>query len=177
MKKIVSLFFIFSGLILLNSCQNEPEEVQNYTYPTDNVDTKDNSFESKSEKKIGIEFLEKNKKRKEVKTTESGLQYEILKEGNGPKPSVSSVVKVHYTGTLIDGTKFDSSVDRGEPIEFSLNQVIAGWTEGLQLMPIGSKFKFYIPSELAYGDNPRPGGPIKPGSTLIFDVELLDFKK
>ena len=130
-----------------------------------------------SEKQIGTKFLEQNKKKSGVKVTSSGLQYEVVKQGTGKKPTASNTVKVHYTGTLIDGTKFDSSVDRGTPAEFRLDQVIAGWTEGLQLMAVGSKFKFYIPSELAYGDNPREGGPIQPGSTLIFDVELLDIKK
>lgn len=130
-----------------------------------------------SEKQIGLKFLEQNKKKSGVKVTASGLQYEVIKQGAGKKPSASNTVKVHYTGTLIDGTKFDSSVDRGTPAEFRLDQVIAGWTEGLQLMPVGSKFKFYIPSELAYGDNPRERGPIQPGSTLIFDVELLEIKK
>jgi FKBP-type peptidyl-prolyl cis-trans isomerase len=95
--------------------------------------------------------------------------------GTGAKPSATDRVKVHYHGTLIDGTVFDSSVERGEPITFGLNQVIAGWTEGVQLMPIGSKFIFYIPSNLAYGD--RAAGSIKPGSTLIFEVELLDIEK
>jgi FKBP-type peptidyl-prolyl cis-trans isomerase FklB len=130
-----------------------------------------------SEKQIGLKFLEQNKKKSGVKVTASGLQYEVVKQGTGKKPTPSNTVKVHYTGTLIDGTKFDSSVDRGQPAEFRLDQVIAGWTEGLQLMAVGSKFKFYIPSELAYGDNPREGGPIQPGSTLIFDVELLEVKK
>ena len=130
-----------------------------------------------SEKQIGLKFLEQNKKKSGVKVTASGLQYEVIKQGTGKKPSVSNTVKVHYTGTLIDGTKFDSSFDRGKPSEFVVSQVIEGWIEGLQLMSVGSKFKFYIPSELAYGDNPREGGPIQPGSTLIFDVELLEVKK
>lgn len=124
--------------------------------------------------KAGKEFLEKNKNNKSVYTTKSGLQYMKIKEGNGPKPKVTSTVKVHYTGTLIDGTKFDSSVDRGEPIEFPLNQVIPGWTEGLQLMPEGSKYMLYIPYNLGYGE--QPVGDIPPGSTLIFEVELLEVK-
>jgi FKBP-type peptidyl-prolyl cis-trans isomerase len=130
-----------------------------------------------SEKQIGPKFLEQNKKKSGVKVTASGLQYEVIKQGIGKKPTASNTVKVHYTGTLVDGTKFDSSVDRGEPTEFGVNQVIPGWIEGLQLMAVGSKYKFYIPSELAYGDNPPPGGVIQPGSTLIFDVELLEIKK
>jgi FKBP-type peptidyl-prolyl cis-trans isomerase FklB len=120
-----------------------------------------------------IAFLEQNKERKGILTTESGLQYEILVEGNGPKPADTSSVTVHYHGTLIDGTVFDSSVERGEPSSFRLNQVISGWTEVLQLMPTGSKWKVFIPSELAYGSNPRPGGPIKPNMALIFEIELI----
>ncbi|MBU2951873.1 FKBP-type peptidyl-prolyl cis-trans isomerase [Tamlana agarivorans] len=127
-------------------------------------------------KEEGIAFLEENKGKDGVKTTASGLQYIVLKEGTGAKPTSSSKVKVHYHGTLIDGTVFDSSVDRGEPAEFGVTQVIKGWTEGLQLMSEGAKYKFFIPQELAYGANPRPGGPIKPYATLIFDVELLEVK-
>ncbi len=122
----------------------------------------------------GVAFLEANKSKEGVQTTESGLQYIVLKEGSGEKPTTTSKVKVHYHGTLLDGTVFDSSVDRGEPAEFGVTQVIKGWTEGLQLMPLGSKYKFFIPQELAYGANPRPGGAIKPYATLIFDVELLE---
>ena len=123
----------------------------------------------------GEEFLAANKLREGVITTESGLQYEVIKQGKGPKPTADSKVKVHYHGTLIDGTVFDSSVDRGEPIEFSLNQVIKGWTEGVQLMPVGSKYKFYIPQDLGYGS--RAAGQIPPYSTLIFEVELLGIVK
>lgn len=128
-------------------------------------------------KLAGEKFLEENKTKPGVKTTESGLQYIVEKEGTGEKPTATSKVKVHYTGTLIDGTVFDSSVDRGKPAEFGVSQVIKGWTEGLQLMPVGSKYKFFIPQELAYGAFPRQGGPIKPFSTLIFEVELLDIVK
>ncbi|MBR1996526.1 MAG: FKBP-type peptidyl-prolyl cis-trans isomerase, partial [Paludibacteraceae bacterium] len=110
-----------------------------------------------------------------VTTTESGLQYEVLKMGKGKKPAATDRVKVHYHGTLIDGTVFDSSVDRGEPIVFGLNQVIKGWTEGVQLMPVGSKFRFYIPQELGYGA--QNAGSIPPYSTLIFEVELLGIEK
>ena len=119
----------------------------------------------------GENFLEANKAVAGVKVTESGLQYKVTKMGKGKKPSATDKVKVHYHGTLIDGTVFDSSVERGEPIVFGLNQVIPGWTEGVQLMPVGSKFTFYIPQELAYGD--RETGEIKPYSALIFEVELL----
>ncbi len=121
----------------------------------------------------GEKFLADNMLRQGVNVTESGLQYEILVEGNGEKPTSESQVTVHYHGTLIDGTVFDSSVDGGEPVDFGVGQVIRGWTEVLQLMPTGSKWKVFIPSELAYGANPRPGGPIKPHMALIFDIELI----
>ena len=120
----------------------------------------------------GKKFLEENANNKSVYQTKSGLQYKIVKKGNGKKPKATDKVKVHYTGTLIDGKKFDSSVDRGEPAEFFLNQVIPGWTEGLQLMDVGSKYILYIPYNLGYGEQPM--GAIPPGSTLIFEVELLD---
>lgn len=120
-------------------------------------------------------FLEKNAKEKGVVTTASGLQYKIIKEGQGPKPTDTSTVSVHYNGTLLDGTVFDSSIERGQPAEFPLNRVIKGWTEGIKLMSVGSKYKFWIPSELAYGDN-GAGGKIKPGALLVFDVELLAIK-
>lgn len=117
-------------------------------------------------------FLAENSKKSGVIVTASGLQYEIISEGFGQKPSASDTVRVHYEGTLTDGTVFDSSYARGEPVEFPLSGVIQGWTEGVQLMNVGSKFKFYIHSSLAYGAN--GGGPIPPYSTLIFEVELLD---
>ena len=121
----------------------------------------------------GEEFLANNAKEEGVITTASGLQYKVLQKGNGNNnPGPTDRVKVHYHGTLIDGTVFDSSVERGSPISFGLNQVIKGWTEGLQLMVVGQKNRLYIPSDLAYG-NRGAGGKIGPGSTLIFDVELL----
>lgn len=126
-------------------------------------------------KEAGLAFLEANKSVEGVQVTESGLQYKVVKMGKGKKPSATDRVKVHYHGTLIDGKVFDSSVERGEPATFALNQVIPGWTEGLQLMPVGSKFTFYIPSELAYGD--RETGEIKPFSALVFEVELLGIEK
>ena len=126
-------------------------------------------------KNAGEKFLAENAKRPEVKTTESGLQYEVITEGKGNKPAATDVVKVHYKGTLIDGTVFDSSYDRGEPAEFPLNGVIKGWTEGLQLMSVGSKYKLYIPYQLGYGER-GAGGTIQPYSALIFDVELLEIK-
>lgn len=127
-------------------------------------------------KQVGEEFLAKNAKRKGVTVTASGLQYEVLKEGKGEQPTATSKVKVHYHGTTPEGVVFDSSVERGEPISFGLDQVIKGWTEGVQLMKVGAKYRFYIPQELAYG----PGSPtelIPPYSVLIFEVELLDIEK
>jgi FKBP-type peptidyl-prolyl cis-trans isomerase FklB len=121
----------------------------------------------------GEKFLAENLKNSNVKSTASGLQYEVLEESNtGKKPALTDKVNVHYHGTLIDGTVFDSSVDRGEPISFPLNGVILGWQEGVQLMDVGSKYRFYIPYDLAYGDR-GAGGSIKPYSALIFDVTLL----
>lgn len=119
------------------------------------------------------QFLAENKKKAGVTTTASGLQYEVLTEGTGAKPSASDTVQVHYHGTLIDGTVFDSSIERGLPATFGVHQVIKGWTEALQLMPVGSKYRLYIPQELAYGAHPHPGGAIKPFMALIFDVELI----
>lgn len=121
----------------------------------------------------GIKFLEENKKKEGVVVTESGLQYIVMKEGEGKQPTATSNVTVHYHGTTPDGTVFDSSVQRNQPATFGLNQVIKGWTEGVQLMKEGAKYKFFIPQELAYGANPRPGGPIKPYMPLVFEVELI----
>ena len=120
-------------------------------------------------------FLSENKSKPGVQTTLTGLQYEILTPAEGPKPKATDSVKVHYQGFLLDGTKFDSSVDRGEPITFPLNQVIPGWTEGVQLMSVGSKYKFYVPSDLGYGEK-GAGQVIPPFATLIFEVELLEIK-
>lgn len=121
----------------------------------------------------GKEFLEENAKKDGVMVTDSGLQYEVLEEGEGEKPSATDEVTVHYHGTLLDGTVFDSSVERGKPSSFTLNRVIPGWTEGLQLMTVGSKYRFYIPYDLAYGDR-ATGDKIKPYSALVFEVELLE---
>lgn len=123
----------------------------------------------------GLAFLEKNKQEPGVKETPSGLQYKVIQEGSGESPASEDVVEVHYTGKLLDGTVFDSSVERGQPIRFPLNGVIKGWTEGLQLMKPGAKYILYIPSDLAYGD--RETGPIPANSTLIFEVELLSIDK
>ncbi len=127
-------------------------------------------------KKEGEDFLKENAEKEGVVTLPSGLQYKIITEGTGAKPQLTDKVKVHYHGTLINGTVFDSSVDRGEPISFPVNGVIAGWTEALQLMPVGSKWELYIPYDLAYGER-GAGQQIGPFSTLIFQVELLDIEK
>jgi len=124
----------------------------------------------------GEAFLAEKTAQEDVVTLPSGLRYKILKEGNGPKPAATDIVSTHYHGTLIDGTVFDSSVDRGEPTEFPVNRVIPGWTEALQLMPVGSKWELYIPYNLAYGEQ-GAGASIEPYSTLIFEVELLEIKK
>ena len=131
-------------------------------------------LESNQEKTNSENFHQEKSKDTNVITLESGLQYKILKEGSGEKPKAENAVKVHYEGSLIDGTVFDSSYTRGTPVEFTLRNVIKGWTEGLQLMPVGSTWEFYIPSKLAYGSNPPLGSKIKPGSTLVFKVELLE---
>ena len=123
----------------------------------------------------GASFLEENKAREGVMVTDSGLQYEVLSEGEGPKPTADDTVSVHYVGTLMDGTEFDSSIARGEPASFPLKGVIPGWTEGLQLMNVGSKYRFVIPSDLAYGER-GAGQAIGPGETLVFEVELLEIK-
>jgi FKBP-type peptidyl-prolyl cis-trans isomerase FklB len=127
-------------------------------------------------KKAGEEFLRINKERAGVQTLPSGLQFQILKEGKGPRPTAHDQVKVHYTGSLINGKIFDSSVERGEPATFGVTQVIPGWVEALQLMPVGSTWRLFIPSELAYGEN-GAGDVIEPNSTLQFDVELLEIVK
>ena len=129
--------------------------------------------QSKDNLKEGLEFLEENKKREGVIELPSGLQYEVIVQGDGELPAASDTVKCHYHGTLIDGTVFDSSVERGEPAELPVNAVIPGWVEALQLMPEGSKWRLYIPPELAYGEQ-GAGGVIKPNSTLIFEIELLE---
>lgn len=135
---------------------------------------KGNKAQAAANREQGVQFLVENAKEEGVNVTASGLQYKVLEAGSGDAhPHATSRVKVHYHGTLIDGTVFDSSVERGEPIEFGLNQVIKGWTEGVQLMVVGEKTRFFIPADLAYGDG--SAGVITPGSTLIFDVELLAF--
>lgn len=150
MIKFLTILFVF----VLISCSETNQ----------NIDQKND---------VGIQFLQDNKTKQGVNTTASGLQYLVINQGTGTvHPKATDRVKVHYHGTLIDGTVFDSSIDRGEPISFGLNQVIKGWTEGLQLMVVGEKTRFFIPSELAYGTR-GAGRTIGPNTTLIFDVELL----
>jgi len=152
------------------------EEAVNYSETVQNRLTTEKAAAKYGDyRKANEGFLAENAKKTGVTTTESGLQYEILKAGNGVKPTTASVVKVHYHGTLIDGTVFDSSVERKTPATFGVNEVIKGWTEALQMMPVGSKWRLYIPQELAYG--PAEQGAIKPFSTLIFDVELISIEK
>ncbi len=134
------------------------------------------SEEAAANKAKGKAFLAENGAREGVETTSSGLQYEILEAGSGPKPSATDTVSVHYRGTLIDGTQFDSSYERGPPATFPLNRVIAGWTEGLQLMPVGSTWNLYLRSDLAYGERGSPP-TIGPGATLIFEVKLLGIEE
>jgi len=158
---------IFSGKTAKYSPNEANDIIQNYL----------NSVGEKkfaSIKEEGEAFLVENKSKAGITTTTSGLQFEVVEEGNGQKPAATNTVKVHYHGTLIDGTVFDSSISRGEPATFGVHQVIPGWTEALQLMSVGSKYRLYIPQELAYGAHPHPGGAIKPFMALIFDVELLD---
>jgi FKBP-type peptidyl-prolyl cis-trans isomerase len=155
------LVIIITGLII-TSCSDETSE-QNNVQPT-NAMEQDVTTE--------MSFLDENKNKEGVIVTGSGLQYEILLEGSGKSPTATDRVTVHYEGTLTDGTVFDSSYQRGEPIDFGLNQVIRGWTEGVQLMKEGAKYKFFIPSELAYGSN-GAGGVIGPDEDLIFTVELI----
>ncbi|MBP9016154.1 MAG: FKBP-type peptidyl-prolyl cis-trans isomerase [Paludibacteraceae bacterium] len=153
-----------------------PQEASGYLQSTmQSLQEKKMEKQYGANKEAGENFLRENAKKPGVITTPSGLQYEIIKKGNGPMPTDSSKVKVHYHGTLIDGTVFDSSVERNEPAEFYVNQVIKGWTEALKLMPVGSKFKIYVPYQLAYGSANQ--GKIKPFSMLIFEVELLSIEK
>ncbi|HKL37871.1 MAG TPA: FKBP-type peptidyl-prolyl cis-trans isomerase [Bacteroidales bacterium] len=126
--------------------------------------------------KEGQEFLAKNKEKEGITTTESGLQYKVIEEGAGASPDANDTVRVHYEGKTIDGETFENSRDQGEPVEFPVNRVISGWTEGLQMMKEGAHYKFFIPTDLAYGSRVRPGGKIEPNEALIFDVELLEVK-
>jgi len=149
----------------------KPEEMQAAMMNAQKKMMEEQQAEAGVNEKSGQEFLEKNKANKNIKVTASGLQYEVLTEGKGKHPKSTDKVQVHYKGTLIDGTEFDSSYKRNQPAEFPLDGVIKGWTEGLQLMKPGAKWKLYVPAEMAYGERGRPGIP--PNSTLIFEVELL----
>ena len=154
-----------------------PEEASAYVQThADAIKAKALEAKYGENKAAGEKFLAENAKKEGVKTTESGLQYKVIKEGKGAIPTETSTVKVHYKGTLVDGTEFDSSYNRNEPTSFRANQVIKGWTEALTMMPVGSKWELYIPQELAYGAR-ETGAQIKPFSTLIFEVELLEIEK
>jgi len=170
MKKVLVMAMAALMMTGMASCGGNDASTSNET-------TEDTSSygDIKDNKTLGREFLEENAKNDSVIQTASGLQYIVLKEGNGIKPEPTDSVTVHYTGTLIDGTVFDSSVERGEPATFPLNKVIPGWIEGLQLMREGSKYRMFIPSDLAYGEKGTKN--ILPNSTLIFDVELIKVTK
>jgi len=164
---------VFSGEKPRMSYDEAKEEIRKYFTAMEEKQRKAAEEMGKVNREAGASFLAENAKRPEVKTTDSGLQYEVVTEGNGPRPERGDQVKVHYTGRLIDGTVFDSSVERGEPATFGVTQVIPGWVEALQLMKAGSKWRLFIPSALAYGPQ-GAGGVIGPDATLIFDVELLE---
>lgn len=151
------------------------EIVQQFFAEQEAIQQAANAEKGKAAKTEGEQFLAENAKKEEVKTTASGLQYQVLRDGNGKQPKATDQVECHYEGTLIDGTKFDSSYDRGQTATFPLNQVIAGWTEGLQLMHEGAKYRFFIPYQLAYGER-GAGASIPPYAALIFDVELVAVK-
>ena len=153
----------------------KPEEAQKAMMDMRMKMMEDRKQQAEQNVEKGKKYLEDNKAKEGVKVTESGLQYKVLKEGEGAQPKETDTVKVHYKGTLIDGTEFDSSYSRNEPAEFPVNRVIKGWIEGLQLMKVGSKYQFFIPSDLAYGPQGRPSIP--PNSVLVFEVELLDIVK
>ncbi len=146
--------------------------VQNYQMQAQQQAQQQQQQDAEINAKEGEEFLAENREKEGVQETQSGLQYEVIEEGSGATPNETDTVLVNYEGSLIDGTVFDSSPEEGTPIP--LNGVIPGWTEGIQLMQEGAKYKFYIPGDLAYGANPRPGGPIGPNETLIFEVELIE---
>ena len=171
MKKLFAIAMAAMLMAGMSSCNNSSSTKQ----ATEEA-AAEYGQQIKDNKTLGREFLEENAKNDSVVQTTSGLQYMVLKEGTGAKPGPTDKVTVHYTGRLIDGTVFDSSVERGEPATFPLNAVIPGWTEGLQLMSEGAKYRLFIPSELAYGSK-GAGDQILPNSTLIFDVELIKVEK
>lgn len=162
---------VFYGSQPKMSYEDAKAEIQKYFTALEAKQQAETAKMGEINEAAGKQYLEENGKRAEVKTLPSGLQYEVITEGDGPLPKSTDRVEVHYTGKLIDGTVFDSSVDRGVPATFGVTQVIPGWVEALQLMKAGSKWRLFIPSQLAYG--PQGAGPIGPNSTLIFDVELL----
>ena len=166
---------VYNGLAPRMSYDEAKKEIQEYFTKMQTEQEAAQAQMAEVNAKAGRDFLEENGKRVEVKTTASGLQYEVLQEGSGKQPKAEDFVTVHYTGKLIDGTVFDSSVERGEPATFGVTQVIPGWVEALQLMKEGAKYRLFIPSQLAYG--PQGAGPIGPNQTLIFDVELIKVGK
>ncbi len=163
---------VFDGAQPRMSYEEAKEEIRKFFTAMEERQQAEAAKKGEINAKAGEEFLSKNAQREGVRTTESGLQYEIIEEGAGESPTKGDRVTVHYTGKLIDGTVFDSSVERGEPATFGVTQVIPGWVEALQMMKVGAKWRLFIPSALAYGPN-GAGGVIGPNSTLIFDVELL----
>lgn len=163
---------VFYGRATKMTAEEAKTEVQSFFMQLQQKQQEENAKMADINAAAGEQFLLENGKRAEVHTTPSGLQYEIVKQGDGPRPTAGDSVTVHYTGKLIDGTVFDSSVDRGVPATFGVTQVIPGWVEALQLMKAGSKWRLHIPSQLAYGPN-GAGGVIGPNATLIFDVELI----
>lgn len=178
-NKEVFIQGFLNGIDSLNFLINEKDTqkiIQTYFKKKQEAEKAAELAKAEVYKKEGVAFLEANKVKEGVKTTASGLQYIVLKEGKGNKPTAQNKVKVHYHGTLTDGTVFESTVKANKPAEFVVAQVVKGWTEGLQLMNVGAKYKFFIPQELAYGANPRPG-VIKPYMALIFEIELLEIKK
>lgn len=167
---------VFSGKQPKMTYDEAKEEIRKFFTEMEERQKAESAKMGEVNAKAGESFLAENAKRPEVKTTATGLQYEIVKEGDGPTPGRSDRVTVHYTGKLIDGTVFDSSVERGEPATFGVTQVIPGWVEALQMMKVGSTWRLFIPSKLAYGPN-GAGGMIGPNATLIFDVELIKIEK
>jgi len=163
LNKLTKIVAVPIASILIISCSEQAIEQET----TENKDIMEQQMNSE------LNFLEENKNKDGVIVTASGLQYKVLLEGSGKQPLATDMVTVHYEGTLTNGTVFDSSVARGQPAEFPLNRVISGWTEGVQLMKEGAKYKFFIPSELAYGESGTPGGPIGQNEDLIFTVELI----
>ena len=172
MKKVLVIAMAALFITGMASCSGNSTSSKETTEQA----TPDYGQQIKDNKTLGREFMEENAKNDSVVQTKSGLQYMVLKEGTGAKPGPTDVVTVHYTGKLLDGTVFDSSVERGEPAQFPLDKVIPGWTEGLQLMSEGSEYRLFIPSELAYGSK-GAGDKILPNATLIFDVQLIKVEK